>query len=539
MDSRADFRKKIILIISIIAVICALGAVLIVVLVMNNKRDKYYESVDLASTYISSLRYEEAIAEYERALEIDDSDPEVYQKLAVLYEETGNIEKAKTIAIKGYQTTGSVALSEIVQNINSFGTTGFTFEKDSELLVANLNDKKNTEASYKNLKGGLMNMLQQFMYSDYVRQYGQGTLYMDNGNVVADLDGITVFFPGSSADIDNMQDYSGKAYAVSYDNIFDAFDGFTDTDELSYANMTELFGPSLRIEFDERLNRYYVETDYDGFNIKIETDRDGNVIKKCPWNLFSVLNFVDVELSNTTDATTQAANAEGEDPDAIFNGTISGIVKDAVTGGPANGVKMVFRKGSGMQSGASVFEYTTDISGTYKVELKEGNYCVQLSKPGYIDRYEDVSVMRNVDRTGVDFVISTKVDGEIRIVLEWESQPADLDAHLTGHTDSGSSVNVNFVNKESRDSAGNTIAELDVDDRNGNGPETITIHEVNGRYEYYIEDYESTGTMANTNVKVTVYLPDNSTQTRTISSSLGSTNVWNVCTIDHGSVTFH
>ena len=60
---------------------------LIVILIMNTRKDKYYESVDLASTYISSLRYDEAIAEYERALEIDDSDPEIYQKLSVfIYE---------------------------------------------------------------------------------------------------------------------------------------------------------------------------------------------------------------------------------------------------------------------------------------------------------------------------------------------------------------------------------------------------------------------------------------------------------------------
>ena len=538
MDNRADFRKKIIIIISIIAVICALGAVLIVILIMNTRKDKYYESVDLASTYISSLRYDEAIAEYERALEIDDSDPEIYQKLSVLYEETGNLNQAKAIAIKGYQTTGSVVLSDIVQHINSFGTTGYEFKENSELIVADISGKK-SETTYMSVKGALMAMLQNYAYSDFTSEYGQCQLYIDNGFVVADFDGITVYFPESTADINNMQDYKGKAYAMSYDDVSDAFDGYSGSDGLTYPNMVALFGSSLLIKYDDKLSRYYVETDYEGFNIKIETDKDGNVVKKYPWNMFTVLDYNDENLSNATDATTQVSAGDDQDSDSIFLGSISGTVKDATTGGAANGVKMIFRKGSGMRSGASVLEYTTDITGTYKVELDEGNYCVQLSKQGYIDSFEDVTIMRNVDRTGIDFVISTEVNGEIRIVLEWESQPEDLDAHLTGRTDSGSSVNVSFQNKESYDSNGNCLAELDVDDRNGNGPETITIHEVNGRYEFFVVDYTQTGTMANTNVKVTIYLPDNSSETRTINGGLGSTDLWEVCTIDHGQISFH
>ena len=170
MDNRADFRKKIIIIISIIAVICALGAVLIVILIMNTRKDKYYESVDLASTYISSLRYDEAIAEYERALEIDDSDPEIYQKLSVLYEETGNLNQAKAIAIQGYQTTGSVVLSDIVQHINSFGTTGYEFKENSELIVADISGKK-SETTYMSVKGALMEMLKHYAYSDFTSEY--------------------------------------------------------------------------------------------------------------------------------------------------------------------------------------------------------------------------------------------------------------------------------------------------------------------------------------------------------------------------------
>jgi hypothetical protein len=76
-----------------------------------------------------------------------------------------------------------------------------------------------------------------------------------------------------------------------------------------------------------------------------------------------------------------------------------------------------------------------------------------------------------------------------------------------------------------------------VDDINGYGPETTTIYDVNGVYYFDVQDYEETGTMASSGAKVTVYLPDNSSQTITINSGLGSTNIWHVLKIDHGELT--
>ena len=60
-------------------------------------------------------------------------------------------------------------------------------------------------------------------------------------------------------------------------------------------------------------------------------------------------------------------------------------------------------------------------------------------------------------------------EDEIRIILTWSNRPADLEAHLTSPNPDGCRYHCYYWNKTIPD------ANLDLDDRNGYGPETITI----------------------------------------------------------------
>ncbi len=531
MDERNTYKRNLYIIISIASVLAIAGVVVIILLLSNNsKKEKYYETTKRAETYISSMRYEDAIAEYEKALELNDEDPVVYENLAVLYEQTGNSEKAKQIAKTGYIKTKKAVLSEIVSNITAYGTSGYEISSNMRLVVRNIENLQ-AKAEGHVIKFNLMvsNQVVGNVYQDYVTSYGEGTYSTDNEHAIVDFDDVKLFYPLSLTSLDVIRAYTGSPEGVSYKNLSSIFEGIDTSEGVTYEDACEAFEETVDIEQDSTRGIYYLHTIYLGMDIMIESDSEGNIIKNEPWNLF-------VSLTPKEDTTESGQEEAAEEENSAVMGSVSGRIKDASSGSGVGDAKLTVRKGSDMKVGASVAEYETDSSGNYLLALEEGNYCIQVTKSGFIDAFENVTVMRNVDRTGVDIVISTTLNGEVRVVLEWESAPSDLDMYLTGSTDSGSSVNVNYRNMKNNDSSGNCIAELDVDDQNGNGPETITIHDSNGKYNISVEDFTGSGTMASTNVRVTVYLPDNTSQTITINHNLGSTNKWNVCTIDHGKV---
>ena len=137
--------------------------------------------------------------------------------------------------------------------------------------------------------------------------------------------------------------------------------------------------------------------------------------------------------------------------------------------------------------------------------------------------------------SGEQFTISPELmAGSARIVLEWGAEPQDLDSYLYGDTDSGADVFVNYYNKQCTD-GGDLIAELDVDDTNGYGPETVTLYDLNGVYRYTVVDYRVTGTLQHYGATVKVYLPNQSSpEVITIAPGAGVENIWDVFELDHG-----
>ena len=97
--------------------------------------------------------------------------------------------------------------------------------------------------------------------------------------------------------------------------------------------------------------------------------------------------------------------------------------------------------------------------------------------------------------------VMDKLDG-MRIVLNWGAQPLDLDGHL-GYPNN----HVSYYHKDGAD------AQLDVDHRDGYGPETITIFRKHPgeRYVYTVHDYTdraaTTATfLSSSDAKVFVYV---------------------------------
>ena len=82
---------------------------------------------------------------------------------------------------------------------------------------------------------------------------------------------------------------------------------------------------------------------------------------------------------------------------------------------------------------------------------------------------------------------------------------------------------------------GKVIADLDIDDQDGYGPETITLHNTNGKYEYKIHRYTPFGRLADSGATVKIYTSDSTPITLTVPDNVDD-EWWTVCTVENGEV---
>ena len=211
--------------------------------------------------------------------------------------------------------------------------------------------------------------------------------------------------------------------------------------------------------------------------------------------------------------------------------SIAGKVIDAVSGAGLGEVQLVLRSDQDGTPGAVVATAPSAADGTFLLAgLAAGTYLLSAGHQGYIDNSKAVVLGENVAVTDQDLVLSPVLAAnEIRIVLTWNQSPADLEAHLTQPNDSGCRYHCYYFNK--------TIptANLDLDDRNGFGPETITITDnVSGIYRYYVHDftnrYANSRWLSLSGAQVKVYAGNHEPVVFTVPAGYG--NVWHVFDLD-------
>jgi hypothetical protein len=117
--------------------------------------------------------------------------------------------------------------------------------------------------------------------------------------------------------------------------------------------------------------------------------------------------------------------------------------------------------------------------------LQFGRYQLHLASPGFMAANYEFAI----DQTELPFFATLAMapaTDKLRIVLTWQGQPEDLDAHLSGPDPEGGRFHIWYHNM--REIGGKNF--LDRDDKNGYGPETITIYRpAAGRYRYAVHNY--------------------------------------------------
>jgi hypothetical protein len=152
---------------------------------------------------------------------------------------------------------------------------------------------------------------------------------------------------------------------------------------------------------------------------------------------------------------------------------------DALSGNPVDDATILIDE---------IGAFTTDGLGRIRFETptKDAVYVFKFTKKGYISANYSFEVIVGTIIYN-RFTVSPIIDmGSIRIVLEWDRRPDDLDLHLQ----KTSSYHISF-----RDllASNDGMARLDRDAMKGYGPETITIRNVDDNSEYlcYVHDFSN------------------------------------------------
>ena len=197
---------------------------------------------------------------------------------------------------------------------------------------------------------------------------------------------------------------------------------------------------------------------------------------------------------------------------------------DALNGKPLSKAQITFKGVSKLTNtaGKVVFKFPEDLP-------PDTNLPVKVKKRGYVTSTLPVHFMVGTVFNN-QFSISPSLDlGKLRIVLDWGRSPSDLDAHLVKHNE----YHISYRHMKSYAEK----AWLDRDDRDGNGPETITVvkPKSEGHYDYYVQDYTQSGFIGNSHAHVHVYSANGISHSFQIKPKLKG-NRWHVFSIKDGQI---
>lgn len=192
-------------------------------------------------------------------------------------------------------------------------------------------------------------------------------------------------------------------------------------------------------------------------------------------------------------------------------GGIAGEIVDAFTGLPIEQATLELLPGKNSTSNQPIASTTTNSNGSYIFNsINAGHYTIRIAKDGYIVNKINVIALGGRTYDNQNGTLSPEMSAdEWRIVLTWGSSPSDLDSHITGPISESSRFHVYYNNDSYSTDSFN--ANLDVDDTNSYGPETITLKNISdGFYRYSVHDYSnrsssSSTALSSSGAKVLIY----------------------------------
>jgi hypothetical protein len=200
---------------------------------------------------------------------------------------------------------------------------------------------------------------------------------------------------------------------------------------------------------------------------------------------------------------------------------------NAETGGPVDSATISIE---------GIGKFTSDGRGRVLINpANDKTYSMSFSKKGFISATYDLEIVAGTIFNN-HFSVSPLFEfGALRVVLDWGKNPADLDAHLVKEGD----YHISYQNmKLSADGS----ARLDRDDRQGFGPETITVKQVDNKAVYvcYIKNFTNSRSpkskaLSKSSAKVRLYRDNTLIKTYSVPTDKKGTT-WRVFTIENGKI---
>jgi hypothetical protein len=223
-------------------------------------------------------------------------------------------------------------------------------------------------------------------------------------------------------------------------------------------------------------------------------------------------------------------------PTGTASGNLTGSVRDATTNAVVSAATVEIRSGGGNTSGTPLATTTSSGSGGYAFNaLPAGTYTVRATKVGFSEGTVIATISQATQTAPVLFMSPTGTSFAWRIVLSWGANPDDLDSHLTGPVaGSGTRFHIYYSIKGSL--IASPFAQLDVDEQDGYGPETITIaQQTAGVYRYYVHKYSGSGDIKTSSARVDLY--QGNTLVRQFYPPVQDGIYWTVFELNGGTVT--
>lgn len=189
----------------------------------------------------------------------------------------------------------------------------------------------------------------------------------------------------------------------------------------------------------------------------------------------------------------------------------------------------------------SVTNTVTDKFGYYFVYAPAGSYRGMINGNNVVTTNLYAYVSNNLFNVNQnETAIATAASSELKIVVDWDKYPLDVDSHLVGmsndrpfHVFYGNKVLTENNNQDDYDydseydyeNYAQSIIDLDWDDTRSYGPETTTFRKLSdGQYIFYLNNFsgnydsydEQLTTLANSKAVIKIYKGDSVTATKTI-----------------------
>lgn len=467
------------------------------------------QQLSLGNRYLEDLDYEGAIAAFQAVIEIEPKEERAYIGLAEAYMGLGDPDAAVEVLAQGIEETGSDRLRDYQEEIEDSQRrfVGCVYAVDTDLDDTNNVAISNVSVNLTDSAGNTVTVRADetgWYESDLVPK-GVYTIRYRVDDYVEYVEEVRL--TGGKYELDVYLEPDARTTLYGSVQIADS-----DTD---YSNNLPLEGVSVTLTKLTGSNAYSAEC---------QTDARGQYV--IPDLLMGVYN---VKLSREGylpaeqtlivyggQSVTYSTVVEAVGTQWAGKGTASGMVYDALTGAGVPGLTMLIRRGINNTDGEVLASFETDENGRYQTPgLDSGNYSIEIvdgrteAAEKFLGMVMGIKILGGMDIGNQDGTVSTAIQtGQVRIVLTWGEQPADLDSHLECSLARGDKFHIYFEQKTFLLS-GERIADLDLDDTQSYGPETTTIYRADeGEYLFWVHNYTGSSQygLANSGACVQVYM---------------------------------